>query len=295
MDPVTVFAPAKINVFLAVTGRRKDGYHDLVSVVAPLDFGDTLKFEPDREGAFSLVSDDSELPCDDSNLILKAARLFRERSGWAGGGRFMLQKRIPMGAGLGGGSSDAVAALKALNTAAGRPLDDRRLAEFSAEIGSDCPLFFISKPTVIRGRGERVDRLPETVGSRLSGRSLILFKPAFAISTPWAYRTLAAAAPGSYLPAESAEDRLSGWVETADAPAEALLFNSFESPAFLKFPALPALLGELRERFGAAPLMSGSGSACFAFVPEDVDLGTWTTTIRDAWGDDAFVRKVRVA
>ncbi len=295
MDSVTVFAPAKINLFLAVTGRRMDGYHDLVSVVAPLDFGDTLKFEPDREGAFSLASDDSELPCDDSNLVLKAARLFRERSGWAGGGRFVLQKRIPMGAGLGGGSSDAVAALKALNTAAGRPLDDRRLAELSAEIGSDCPLFFISKPSVIRGRGERVDRLPEAAGSRLSGRSLIVFKPAFAISTPWAYRTLTAAAPGSYLPAESAEDRLRGWVETADAPAEALLFNSFESPAFFKFPALPALLGDLRARFGAAPLMSGSGSACFAFVPEDVSLGAWTATIREAWGQDAFVRKVRVA
>ncbi len=295
MDPVTVFAPAKINLFLAVTGRRKDGYHDLVSVVAPLDFGDTLKFEPDGEGAFSLVSDDSELPCDDSNLILKAARLFRDRSGWAGGGRFMLQKRIPMGAGLGGGSSDAVAALKALNAAAGRPLDDGRLAELSAEIGSDCPLFFLSKPSVIRGRGERVERLPEAAGHRLSGRSLIVLKPTFAISTPWAYRTLAAAAPGSYLAVEAAEARLSGWLGDAAAPVESLLFNSFESPAFFKFPALPALLGELRERFGAAPLLSGSGSACFAFVPDEADPGAWTATIRAAWGPDVFVRKVRVA
>jgi 4-diphosphocytidyl-2-C-methyl-D-erythritol kinase len=101
VEPISIFAPAKLNLFLAVTGRREDGFHDLVSVVAPLEFGDTLRVEP--AGETSLVCNDSEVPCDDSNLVLKAARVFFRAAKWEEGIRFTLEKRIPMGAGLGGG------------------------------------------------------------------------------------------------------------------------------------------------------------------------------------------------
>ncbi len=117
---VVVAAPAKINLFLAITGRRADGFHDLVSVVAPVEFGDTLRAE--LAESFSLTCSDPAVPVDETNLVLKASRAFAAASNWKGGAKFTLEKRIPMGAGLGGGSSDAVAALRVLNTLAGNPL-----------------------------------------------------------------------------------------------------------------------------------------------------------------------------
>ena len=119
MSTLSIFAPAKVNLFLAITGRRADGYHDLVSVVAPVEFGDTLRVEVQVGGGgaarFELGCDDAAVPVDETNLVWKAARAFVAATGWTGGAQFFLEKRIPMGAGLGGGSSDAVAALRALN------------------------------------------------------------------------------------------------------------------------------------------------------------------------------------
>ena len=226
MEPFTIAAPAKLNLFLAVTGRRADGFHDLVSVVATLDFGDTLRVEP--AASLELSCDDPAVPADESNLVLVAARAFAAASGWRGGARFVLQKRVPAGAGLGGGSSDAAAALVALNRMAGPSfaLPGARLAEVAASVGSDCPLFLDGGPQVMRGRGERLEALPARAAARLAGRRVLVFKPGFGISTPWAYGRLAAAVPGSYLASAEAEARLRNWVDDAAAPAERLLFNS---------------------------------------------------------------------
>src|SRR5436190_1798880 len=99
---------------------------------------------------FTLTCDDATVPIDESNLVLKAARAFAAATGWSGGAKFALEKRIPMGAGLGGGSSDAVAALRALNELAGRPLDAPKLANLAAGLGSDCPLFLHDGPVIMR-------------------------------------------------------------------------------------------------------------------------------------------------
>ena len=294
MSRLSVFAPAKINLFLAVTGRRTDGFHDLVSVVAPLDFGDTVHVEP--EETFSLRCDAPDVPCDETNLVLKAARAFAAAvPDWRGGAAFSLEKRIPMGAGLGGGSSDAVAALRALNKLAGEPLSFAALGQLAAQLGSDCPLFLAGGPVVMRGRGERVEPLPETAARRLAGRQLLLFKPEFGISTPWAYAQLAAEAPGNYLPAAEAEERLAAWLREASAPAEALLFNNMERAAFAKHLGLPTLLDDLRARYGIAPRMSGSGSACFAFLNADTPTREVTAHIRRSWGESAFVARAQLA
>lgn len=295
VEPFAIPAPAKLNLFLAVTGRRPDGFHDLVSLVVTLDFGDTLRVEPaERMG---LSCDDPAVPADATNLVLKAARAFAEVSGWKGGARFTLEKRVPAGAGLGGGSSDAAAALLALNRMAGAgfALNASRLAEVAATVGSDCPLFLAGGPSVMRGRGERLEALPARAVARLAGRRVLVFKPGFGIATPWAYGRLAAGAPASYLPAAEAEARLKAWIDDNGAPAERLLFNSMEPPAFRKFPALPLLLEELRGEFGVAAGMSGSGSACFALLPEGADAGPATARVRRAWGASVFVREARIA
>lgn len=288
----SIFAPAKLNLFLAVTGRRPDGFHDLVSLVAPLAFGDQLRAEPADD--FTLTCDQADVPTDETNLVLKAARAFAAAANWRGGARFALEKRIPMGAGLGGGSSDAVAALRALNQLAGSPLSGARLAELAAQVGSDCPLFLHDGPVIMRGRGERLAPLPAEVAGRLRGRRVLIFKPAFGIATPWAYARMVAQ-PDTYLPAAQAEERLAAWIRDARRPIEELLFNNMEHEAFKKFVALPTLLARLRADHGLVSRMSGSGSACFAFLSDAAPVDLVTRTIRAAWGDSAFVIETRLA
>ncbi|MCF3652189.1 4-(cytidine 5'-diphospho)-2-C-methyl-D-erythritol kinase [Synoicihabitans lomoniglobus] len=294
MDTITQFCPAKINLFLAITGRRDDGFHELVSVVAPLAWGDTLEVDPAADGKFTLDCDDPAVPRGEDNLILQAARAFATASGWRGGARFTLTKRVPMGAGLGGGSSDAVGALRALNELAGAPLEREALAALAARVGSDCPLFLYDGPVVMRGRGERIDPLSDAGVARLRDRSLLVFKPAFGIGTVWSYQQLAASAPGSYLPSADAEERLAIWQADASASAEALGFNSLERPAFAKFVALPVMLAKLQREHGLNARMSGSGSACFAWLSPEADAEAIRSTIRAGWGDTAMVQMTTV-
>ena len=300
MSATVVFSPAKINLFLAVTGRRPDGFHDLVSVAAPLTWGDSLRIEAtEKDNDFSLTCDDPAVPRDKTNLVLKAAWAFRAATAWKSGARFHLDKRIPMGAGLGGGSSNAVAALRGLNMLAGEPLSPSRLAELAIGLGSDCALFLPGRPVAMRGRGERVAPLPFSSAARLSGRRVLIFKPGFSIGTPWAYGQLAAQASAgggeAYWPAAAAEARLAAWCEDATAPADALLFNHLERVAFRKFPALPALLAQLQAKFGLAPRMSGSGSACFALLPENAPVDAIMTAISSACGPATFAVETHLA
>lgn len=289
---VTVFSPAKINLFLAVTGRRPDGFHDLVSVVAPLEFGDSLIVDGAQRG-FSLECDDPAVPVDGTNLILKAAELFAATTGWTGAAHFKLTKRIPMGAGLGGGSSNAVAALRALNQLSGGRASDAQLDAMAAKLGSDCVLFLRNAPIVMRGRGERVDLLPATGISRLRGRRVVVFKPSFGVSTPWAYGRMVARGT-DYLAAAEAERRFAEWV-VGTASAEKLLFNNMEGAAFEKFVALPVLAAKLSEEFGVMVRMSGSGSACFALVGDDYVTTTLEARIRASWGTATFLQVTRIA
>lgn len=294
MTSVEVFSPAKINLFLAVTGRRADGFHDIVSVAAPIDWGDRLAAEGREPGGTTLECSDSAVPTDARNLVLRAAAAYRRATGWEGGAHFILEKRTPMGAGLGGGSSNAAAALRALERLSGRRTDPAVLAGAAAEIGSDCVLFLHPGPVVMRGRGERTEPLPESAVARLRGRRLIVFKPGFSVATPWAYGRLAEA--GRYMPPAQAERRLAAWIEAEDRPAEELLYNGFEQVVFDKFPALPAVMERLRERFGLTPGMSGSGSACFVLLPDrgGPDPEAVASVIRGDLGESALAVETRV-
>ena len=294
---VSVFSPAKINLFLAVTGRRPDGFHDLVSVVAPLDFGDELEASlatPGEGSRFSLACDHPDVPIDGSNLVLKAAEAFAVAAAWKGAVHFKLTKRIPVGAGLGGGSSNAVAALRALNQLAGSPLVTAQLADVAVTLGSDCAHFLRGAPVAMRGRGERVDDLGAGAVTRLRGRRILVFKPGFGIGTPWAYQRMIARG-GDYLSVADAEGRLAAWLH-GTAPAEKLLFNNMEPAAFEKYVALPVLTGRLQREFGVATAMSGSGSACFALLPDDAAaiVTQMKQMIRESWGEVTFVQEARL-
>lgn len=296
---VSLFSPAKINLSLAITGRRADGFHDLVSVVAPLALGDTLHAETTTgRGETALTCDDPALATDETNLVRKAAGLFRAATGWEGGVRFRLEKRIPTGAGLGGGSSNAVAALRALQQLSGLAIAPAAMARMAAAAGSDGPLFLADGPVVMRGRGERVERLPEPAARRWRGRRVIVFKPGFGIATAWAYAQLAdqvRRGAATYDDEAAVEAGLRRRLENENAPAEAWLTNTFERVAFAKFVALPVMAAWLAERLGVATHLSGSGSACFALPADGVDAAAVTAGVREAWGESAWVAETVLA
>ncbi|MDR2981940.1 MAG: 4-(cytidine 5'-diphospho)-2-C-methyl-D-erythritol kinase [Puniceicoccales bacterium] len=285
------FAPAKINLLLAITGVRADGFHSLVSLVAPIGLGDTLTLTVDKAGSSgvdTLVCDFPGVPTDGTNLVLKAVAAFREKYLALPAVHFVLEKRVPHGAGLGGGSSDAASALTLLNEATGKPLNHTTLVELAARLGSDCPLFLDGKPVIMRGRGEQVEQLKPAEIEALQGRRLLLFKPAFGVSTAEAYGAMKAAKGAYYIPEADAEAMLAAWRKAPEG-APLPLFNNMERPVFEKHLALPALLNQLREEFGLEPRMSGSGSACFAFLPEGMAAEPVIVAIKQAWGESAFV------
>lgn len=283
-------APAKLNLSLAVIGRRADGFHELVSLVAGLALADRLSLTPGP--AFALTCDDPSVPADGTNLVLRAAEAYARLRPDCVRGSFHLAKRIPHGAGLGGGSSDAAAALRLLDQAAPTPLGHDALERLAAEVGSDCPYFVRGGLKVMRGRGEALAALPLAAAAALSGRRILVIKPPFGVATPDAYAGLARTA--RYQDAAAAEANLAAWVAApAGDPGE--LGNDLAPAVFAKHLALPTALRWLRDRHGLDFRLTGSGSACFAFVPADFAPATIMGTLRSAWGSDVWLADTRIS
>ena len=186
MAAVVVSSPAKINLHLEVLGLRPDGFHELAMVMQTIDLCDRLMLEPTADASLVLSCDRPDLPTDGSNLIVKAAALLRQRSGLPElGARMHLTKRIPVGAGLAGGSSNGAAALVGLNALWGLGLAPRQLEALAAELGSDMPFCLAGGCQLCFGRGEVLEPLaPESQG-RFG--VLLIKHPDSSVSTPWAY------------------------------------------------------------------------------------------------------------
>jgi 4-diphosphocytidyl-2-C-methyl-D-erythritol kinase len=284
-DVLTLASPAKVNLMLSVHGRREDGFHALTSLVVALDFGDVLTI---RMGGSAdvLRCSDPAVPLGAENLILKAAAAFRGRLGRDCHFEFDLDKRIPMGAGLGGGSSNAAVALRGMNALLRAPFNDEELCALAAEIGSDCPFFIAAKASLMRGRGEVIEPLDAAQAERLRGARLVLFRPEYGIETGWAYGRLAAGAPASYESERAALARLQRFDDSGCFGE--LLFNSFEAPVGGKYLSIATLLEQLRTA-GVDCLMSGSGSCCFALLPVGgVSVEQVGQIVREAWGERVF-------
>ena len=283
-------AHAKLNLSLAITGRRADGFHELISLVAPIALADTLTLDVGRP--LGLTCDDASLPVDGSNLVLKAAAAYVKRRPSAPTGHFHLTKKVPHGAGLGGGSSDAAAALRLLDQASGDPIGLEVLETLAAEVGSDCPFFVRGQAAVMRGRGERLEVLPLAARAALAGRKVVLVKPPFGVPTPEAYALLAKA--GKYRPAAQAEAELAAWI-AQPAADPSVLGNDLAAPVFAKYLALPVGLESFRRATGVNWQMTGSGSACFAFVSDGFDHARLRADVRRAWGPGAWVEETVIS
>jgi 4-diphosphocytidyl-2-C-methyl-D-erythritol kinase len=184
MAELSVYTPAKINLHLEVLGLRPDGFHELAMVMQTIELGDVLRLAPTADGRIALHCDHPELPTDGSNLIVRAAELLRARAGLPElGAKMHLRKRIPIGAGLAGGSSNGAAALHGLNTLWGLGHTPAGLEALAAELGSDMPYCLAGGTQLCFGRGERLEPLPAANGLAV----LLLKHPDASVSTPWAY------------------------------------------------------------------------------------------------------------
>lgn len=258
-------SPCKVNLLLNILGKRPDGFHELETVMQPVALCDELAFTETRSG-IELTCSDPALPTDATNLVHRAAASFLQRSGINAGVRMHLEKRIPMAAGLGGGSGNAATTLLALNEMFGAPLTDAQLHEAAASLGSDIPFFLQSQPALATGRGEQIQSLPPFPA--LEGGAFLLVHPGFGIATAWAYKELARF-PEALNGQPGRAARLVERLQTDDLRAASREFyNSLEAPALDKYPWLAVLQDFLRENGAAAALMSGSGSTTFAITAD---------------------------
>lgn len=279
-------SPAKINLTLSVHGQRADGFHELSSCMVALDFGDLLKVQRIAGDRDQLNVEGLELSSGPDNLILLAAELFRQRSGCRSYFRFDLLKQIPIGAGLGGGSSNAATALLAMNQIMRAPLDPAQLLQLAAELGSDCSFFVQPEPSIVTGRGERIAPIKSAFNQAIKGMKLLLFRPNYAISTAQAYRALIAAAPDAYQTEPEAQAALQRLIHLKPQNfSHESFYNSFEGILADCHPEIDTVLQHLRQR-GIPCLLSGSGSCCWALLPEsNFSLESFYTYCLEQWGE----------
>jgi 4-diphosphocytidyl-2-C-methyl-D-erythritol kinase len=260
-------SPCKVNLLLNILGKRADGFHELETVMHPVAVFDRLSFEHGGRG-IQLTCSEPSLPTDSRNLVHRAAAMFLEAASTTEGVRVHLEKKIPLAAGLGGGSGNAATTLLGLNELFGNPLPLDRLQAIAASLGSDVPFFLQTGPALATGRGERIQALDPFPALR--GAAFLLVHPGFGIATAWAYQQLARFSTAlNGTPGQA--QKLISQLQTADLDtAGSGFYNSLEAPALEKFPLLALFQEFLRANGAAATLMSGSGSTTFAVVR---DLG----------------------
>jgi 4-diphosphocytidyl-2-C-methyl-D-erythritol kinase len=252
MSPLTLKAPAKINLRLKILGKRADGYHEIETLMLRIGLWDTIRLEPLNQGIELVCPDHPEL-AGGENLVVKALKSLAEELGRSLAFRVHLTKRIPWGAGLGGGSSDAAAVLQGVNDRLGRPVAPERLSQLAAQLGSDVPFFLLEQAAWARGRGERLEPAPGW-----PAWWVVLVCPGFYLSTAWVYEqfkiSLTKKKKGTIIKSLKITPGLS--------PAE-FLENDLEEAVFPHYPILADIKEALRRLGAAGVLMTGSGSTVF--------------------------------
>ena len=268
-----VEARAKVNLFLRVLGRRADGYHELETAVLPISLADTLEVHGVSDPSFKTLSVDlrvsgepalvAAVPADDSNLVLRAAARLARAAGTTGFADILLEKRIPVAGGLGGGSADAAATLRALNDLWGASLADEELRTIGAEVGSDVPALLAAAPVIARGRGETVEHV------ELPSMRWILTTFPFGVSTRDAYGWWDQdGRPSGPEPAALLEAARDGDVEEAGR----LLFNDLEPAVLRRHPEIAAAKQRLLDAGVAGVVLCGSGPTLAALVPPGAEV-----------------------
>lgn len=260
---LTLSANAKINLTLDILGTREDGYHEVAMIMQEISLHDTLSMGKINQGISLTIAIEGQkgtLPADESNLCWKAAALVQKEYNLQEGVEIHLTKRIPMAAGLAGGSADAAAVLKGMNHLFRLGMTEARLCELGARLGSDIPFCIMGGTMLATGRGEVLTRLPSF--PRLS---VVLAKPPVGVSTAWAYKTYDAGYDGPHPDNEAMLEAIHG----GDAhKAAGLLCNVLEGVTETEHPVIADYKSLMMEHGAMASMMSGSGPTVFGLVRE---------------------------
>ncbi len=272
---VEILAPAKINLFFEVLSKRDDGFHEIETLMVPISVFDTLVMEDDPTGQFSIaprwsvgmvndripppqgnqpVQNPGDIPGDERNIVVRAVRLLAERAGIQRGAKLQLIKRIPAAAGLGGGSSDAAAALVAANLVWKLGWRPTQLADVAAELGSDVPFFLGCGPAICRGRGEKIEPV-----TGLGDLSFVLVRPPEGLATAAVYRQCRPGSPPTRCEQVLDSVRRKNWRQIGAVVHNRLIDSARQLSAWID-----CVLERLKSEYCPAIGMSGSGSTCFA-------------------------------
>ncbi len=252
---MTVKSFAKINLGLEIVGKRADGYHDIRTLFQTISLADALHLETAPGGVIQLAGDDPSVPWDETNLVHRAARLLREKTGADQGARILVNKSVPAGRGLGGGSSNAAAALLGLNQMWGLGLDASELAGLARRLGADVPFFLHGGLCLGEDIGDRLTRLPD-----LAPLPCLLVFPPFPISTASIY-----AGVGLSLTSGRKVSKIMRFLESGDF---GLLENDLEHVILRAYPELESWKKFFRERGAMLSQVSGSGSAVYGLFAD---------------------------
>jgi 4-diphosphocytidyl-2-C-methyl-D-erythritol kinase len=278
-DPWTIDAPAKVNLHLEVLGKRPDGYHELESLMVSVSLYDTLEFRSAAAGETIVRSSDPRLDDGPGNLVVRAVELVRRESGRDDGVSIELTKRIPLAAGLAGGSTDAAAALAGLNLCWGLQWSKEKLADLGAQLGSDVPFFFYAPAAIARGRGEKLTELALPTAIHL-----VLICPAQGLSTAEVFRRMTIPqTPRSIAPMAAA--LAAGDVRETGR----LLFNRLEEASLVLSPEVAAIQRDASSWNCLGHLMSGSGSTYFALCASAKDARSLRDRLQKERQDSVFV------
>lgn len=266
---VRLFSPAKINLCLHVLGKRPDGYHDLAMLMQSLDFGDIVEIElTSQPGEISVVCNGVDLPAGAENIAAKAARRMLALSEKKVGVRIVIEKNIPVAAGLGGGSSNAATTLMGLNDLLGLRLSKEALMAEGVKLGADVPFFIFADRAWATGIGDQLQSVPP-----LPAVWYVLVNPGIAIATAWAYQNLGLTAPAILT-------KLPRFPTTVD-DLVAILENDLERVTINHHPLLAEIKEELIRLGAKGALMSGSGSTIFGLFTEEVQARTAAETLQN--------------
>jgi len=259
VSEVRVLSPAKINLLLEILGRRRDGYHEIRTLIQLVDLFDEILFERLEEGVELRVFGLSDhVPKDQDNLVLGAARLLFKEMGTSGGVSITLYKRIPSAAGLGGGSSNAAATLWGLKILFGFPISKARLRELALSLGSDVPFFFSSGCAFGEGRGELLKEV------RLPCKPVVIIYPGFGVSSGWAYER-----KKLKLTKRGKKDNLKRlYYESSLEELPPFSVNELEEVVAEKYPLIRDLKRALLNSGARLALMSGSGSSVYGLFDD---------------------------
>jgi len=248
---------AKINVYLAVRARREDGYHEIESLLCPVSIHDTITLAPEKAGIIRVTCPAPGVPEDETNLAHKAARLFSQSLGQNPGVHIHIEKAIPAGAGLGGGSSNAATVLGSLNQMSGFPFSAPELARMAASLGADVPFFLLGKPAWATGIGDVLEPF-----TGLEPQSVVIVYPGFEVSTVWAYKNL------NLTLTMKQKNHTVRWAKTGHLNAVDILFNDLESVTIPGYPEIGRVKEALVCAGAGGALMSGSGSSVFGLFSD---------------------------